>query len=116
MTTTTDRLSNEAIVTRHAKDLAKLHLADSLLAAIHQLSSKLYEFAPSHSVLGMSLSRRKSGYDLAGELLNSLLDNYPLDYQRIVNEANEDGDIINDDAAIDSVHQYVKDITAGWGK
>ncbi len=65
-------------------------------------------------MLGVCDSRRQSGYDLAGELLNSLVDNYPLDYQRIVNEANEDGDIINDDAVITSVHEYVKDITAGW--
>lgn len=108
------QLSNEAIVTRHAKELAKLHLADSLLAAIHQLGSKLYELAPGHTEQGMSATGRKSGFDLAGELLNSLVDNYPLDYQRIVNEANEDGDEINDDAVIDSVHQYVKEITAGW--
>src|SRR5690606_37913949 len=96
-TTTEDRLANEDIVTRHAKELAKLHLADSLLAASRELSSKLFELAPGHSAIGMSATGRKSGYDLAGELLNSLLDNYPLDYQRIVNEANEEGDVIDAD-------------------
>lgn len=111
-----ERLANEAAVTRAAKELAKLQLADALLTAATGLSSKLYELAPGHTAQGMSATGRQAGYDLAGELLNSLLGNYPLDYQRIIDEANEDNDVINEDAVRQSVAEYVQDITREWRK
>lgn len=112
-----EQLANETIVTRRAKELARDHIADALLDAcrtlcrdLHRLSSDHYDRLTNGAPVG------KSGFDLAGGLMATLLDTAPIDYRKLVNEANEDEDVIDEDTVQDDVRAYVDGIMDAWVK
>lgn len=111
-----ERLANEATVARAAKELARDHIADALLDASRTLARNLYRVSQSHyDRLSTYSTPGKTGYDLATELTQSILITHPIDYRRLIAQANECGDEINEDAVYDSVRQYVETLMKDWG-
>ncbi len=110
------QLANEECVRRAAKDLAKLHIGDVLLSIIHELESNLYRLSPGHVEQGMSEEARKYGQDVASGVMETLLDDAPINYRSLINEANEDGDEVCEDTISDDVRAYVDAIMADWVK
>lgn len=111
-----EQLSNEECVRRAAKELAKLHICDVLLATIDDLRSNLFRLSPGHGEQGMSEGSREWGCDIANGVMETLLDTAPIDYRILVIEANEGEDVIDEDTIADDVRAYVDAIMADWVK
>lgn len=105
---------NEVYVLRTAKELAKSHICDAIQATINSLSSIKWSLSPGHE--GKHLSdEAKAGGDMVGyRAMKHLLDDSPIDYRKMVCEANEDDDVIDEDTVQTDLTEYVSGIMQKW--
>ena len=109
-----EQQKNEAYVLRAAKEMAKLHICDAIQAAINSLSNIKWGLSCGHEGKHLSHEIRASGVMVANRAMQHLLDDSPIDYRKMVCEANEDDDVIDEDTVQDDLSQYVSDLMEKW--
>lgn len=105
---------NEVYVLRAAKELAKSHICDVVESTVLSLRSVRYSLNPGHDGRMVTRGAKAMGEAIAKGVMQTLLDSAPINYRRMVNEANEDDDVINEDSVQDALRNYVSDIMAQW--
>lgn len=106
---------NEVYVTRTAKELAKNHICDVLQATLNSLTRISWNLHPSHRV-HLSDETKAAGEAIANRVMANLLDDAPIKYREMVNEANEDDDVIDEDTIQTDLTNYVSDLMQKWVK
>lgn len=108
------QIRNEVYVLRAAKELAKSHVCDAIQAAINGLISIKWGISAGHDGKHLSREMRASGVLVADRAMQHLLDDAPIDYRKMVSEANEDDEVIDEDTIQDDLRNYVSDIMQKW--
>ena len=109
-----DQLRNEVYVLRAAKELAKMHVCDAIQATINGLASIKWGLSPGHEGTHLSVEMRAAGVLEANRAMQHLLNDAPIDYRKMVNEANQDDDVIDEDTLQDDLRNYVSDLMGKW--
>lgn len=109
-----NQLRNEVYVLRAAKELAKKHICDAIQATINSLSSIKWELSAGHEGKHLSDETEEAGRFVANRAMQHLLDDAPIDYRRMVGEANEDDEVIDEDTIQDDLRNHVSDLMQKW--
>ena len=105
---------NEVYVLRTAKELAKKHVCDAIQATIDKLTSIKWELSPGHEGKHLSDETKEAAEFVANRAMQHLLNDAPIDYRKMVNEANQDDDVIDEDTLQDDLRNYVSDLMGKW--
>jgi len=107
-----EQLRNEIYVLRTAKELALTHITDVLQVVIRELGSAQWSLCAGHDGRISTACAKEKGKEIADRIMQQLLDDAPIDYRRVVCQANEDDDVIDDDTVQDDLRNYVSDLMA----
>ena len=104
----------EVYVLRAAKELAKSHICDAIQATIDKLSSIKWGISPGHEGKCLSDEVKAAGVLSAARAMENILDDAPIEYRDMVNAANEDSEIIDEDTVQDDLRNYVAGLMQEW--
>ena len=108
------QIRNEVYVLRAAKELAKKHISDVLQVVIEALNSHQYSICAGHDGHISTVCAEGKGREIANGIMRHLLDDAPIDYRKMICEANEDDDVIDEDTVQDDLKSYVSDLMQKW--
>ncbi len=111
-----DQQRNEVYVLRTAKDLATLHICDAIQATINSLTSIKWELSAGHDGKHLSDDAKAGGVLIANRAMQHLLDDAPIKYRDMVNAANEDSEVVDEDTVQTDLMGFVSDLMQEWSE